>query len=53
MQPSYGQVGKLHITPIQTMLGLLIDTNRMIVSIPDDYIQCVCLLIEFTWHTHR
>jgi hypothetical protein len=27
---------KLHVAPIQTMLGLLIDTNRMIVSISDD-----------------
>jgi hypothetical protein len=44
---------KLHIAPIQTMLGLLIDTNRMIVSIPDNYIQGVCLLIESTWHTHN
>jgi hypothetical protein len=35
------------------MLGLLIDTNRMIISIPDDYIQGVCLLIKSTWHTHR
>jgi hypothetical protein len=33
------------------MLGLLIDTNRMIVSIPGDYIQGVCLLIKSTWHT--
>jgi hypothetical protein len=43
---------KLHLAPIQTMLGLLINTNRMIMSIPDNYIQCVCLLIQFTWHTH-
>jgi hypothetical protein len=43
---------KLHIAPIQTMLGLLINTNRMIVSIPDNYIQGVCLLIESTWHTY-
>jgi hypothetical protein len=35
------------------MLGLLIDTNRMIVGVPDDYIQGVCLLINSTWHTHR
>jgi hypothetical protein len=34
------------------MLGLLINTNRMIVSVPDNYIQGVCLLIESTWHTH-
>jgi hypothetical protein len=44
---------KLHVVPIQTMMGLLIDTNGMIVSIPDDYIQDVCLLIKSTWHTHR
>jgi hypothetical protein len=43
---------KLHVAPIQTMLGLVIDTNRMTVSVPDDYIQSVCLLINSTWHTH-
>ena len=43
---------KLHVAPIQTMLGLLINTNRMIVSIPDNYIQGVYLLIKSTWHTH-
>jgi hypothetical protein len=30
---------KLQVTPIQTMLGLVIDTNRMTVSVPDNYIQ--------------
>ncbi len=44
---------KLKVAPIQTMLGLVIDTNRMIVSVADDYIQRVCLLIDSTWHTHR
>jgi hypothetical protein len=44
--------GKLQVAPIQTMLGLVIDTNRMTVSVPDDYIQSVCLLINSTWHTH-
>jgi hypothetical protein len=44
--------GKLHVAPIQTMLGLIIDTNRMTVSVPDDYIQSVRLLINSTWHTH-
>jgi hypothetical protein len=34
------------------MLGLIIDTNRMILSVPDDYIQGVCLLIDSTWHAH-
>ncbi len=35
------------------MLGLVIDTNRMPVSVPNDYIQSVRLLINSTWHTHR
>ncbi len=35
------------------MLGLVIDTNRMTVSVPDDYIKSVRLLINSTWHTHR
>jgi hypothetical protein len=43
---------KLHVTPIQTMLGLIINTNRMSVSVPDNYIQSVCLLIDSSWHTH-
>jgi hypothetical protein len=34
------------------MLGLVIDTNRMTLSVPDDYIQSVCLLINSSWHTH-
>jgi hypothetical protein len=44
---------KLQVAPIQTMLGLIIDTNRMTVSVPDDYIKSVHLLIHSTWHTHR
>jgi hypothetical protein len=44
---------KLHIAPIQTMLGLVIDTNRMTISVPGEYIQSVCMLIHSTWHTHR
>ncbi len=35
------------------MLGLVIETNRMTVSVPDDYIQNIRLLIDSTWHTHR
>jgi hypothetical protein len=34
------------------MLGLAIDTNKMIVSVPVDYVQGVCLLIDSTWHTY-
>jgi hypothetical protein len=44
---------KLHVAPIQTMLGLVIDTNRMTVTVPNDYIQSVRLLINSTWHNHR
>jgi hypothetical protein len=44
--------GKLQVAPIQTMLGPVIDTNRMTVSVPNDYIQSVCLFINSTWHTH-
>jgi hypothetical protein len=44
---------KLHVTPTQTMLGFPINTNRMMLSIPENYIQGVCLLIKSTWHTHR
>ncbi len=44
---------KLHVVPIQTMLGLVIDTNRMTISVLDDYIQSVCLLTDSTWHTHH
>ncbi len=43
---------KLHVAPIQTMLGLVIDTNRKTVSVPNDYIQSVHMLINSTWHTH-
>ncbi len=34
------------------MLGLVIDTNKMTVSVPGDYIQSVRLSIDSTWHTH-
>jgi hypothetical protein len=44
---------KLHVPPIQTMLGLVINTNRMTIDVPDNYIQSVCLLIDSTWHIHR
>jgi hypothetical protein len=42
---------KLQVAPIQTMLGLVIDNNRVTDSVPDNYIQSVCLLIASTWHT--
>ncbi len=39
---------KLQVAPVQTMLGLVIDTNRMTVSVPDNYIKSVRLLINST-----
>ncbi len=45
--------GKLIIGPKQVMLGLVIDTNRMTVGIPVDYIQGVPSLINSTWHVAR
>jgi hypothetical protein len=50
--PAMDKWEKLHVAPLQTMLGLIINTNRMTVSVPDDYIQSVRLLINSTWHTH-
>jgi hypothetical protein len=38
--------GKLHVAPIQAMLGLVINTNWMTVSVPDNCTQSVCLLID-------
>ncbi len=35
------------------MLGLLINTNTLTVSIPPDYIKEVLDLINSTWHLHR
>ncbi len=43
---------KLQVAHIQTLLGLVIDTNRMTVSVPNNYIKSVCLLIDSTWHTY-
>jgi hypothetical protein len=44
---------KLQVAPIQTLLRLVIDTNRMTVSVPEGYIKSVCLLIDSTLHTHH
>jgi hypothetical protein len=42
--------GEMIVGPEQVMLGLVIDTNRMTVGIPVDYIQDVCSLIDSTCH---
>jgi hypothetical protein len=41
---------ELIIGPKQTMLGLIIDTNRLIVAIPAKYLQEVLNVLNSTWH---
>jgi hypothetical protein len=41
---------ELVIGPMQTMLGLIIDTNRLTVAIPSKYLQEVLELLNYTWH---
>jgi hypothetical protein len=42
---------ELVIGPKQTMLGLIIDTNRLTVAIPAKYLQEVLDLLNSTWHS--
>jgi hypothetical protein len=44
---------ELVIGPKQTMLGLIINTNRLIVAIPPKYLQEVLELLNSTWHPNR
>jgi hypothetical protein len=44
---------ELVIGPKQTMLGLIIDTNRLTVAIPPKYLQEVLELLNSTWHPKR
>ncbi len=41
---------ELVIGPKQTMLGLIIDTNRLTVAFPAKYLQDVLNLLNSTWH---
>jgi hypothetical protein len=41
---------ELVIVPKQTMLRLIIDTNRLTVAIPSKYLQKVLELLNSTWH---
>jgi len=43
----------LIVGPIQTFLGLTVDTNRMMVSIPRQYIEEVLVILNETWHAGR
>jgi hypothetical protein len=40
---------ELVIGPKQTMLGLIIDTNRLTIAIPSKYLQEVLDLLNSTW----
>jgi hypothetical protein len=44
---------ELVIGPKQTMLGLIIDTNRLTVPIPPKILQEVLELLNPTWHPNR
>jgi hypothetical protein len=43
---------ELVIGPKQTMLGLIINTNRLTVAIPPKYLQEVLELLNSTWHPY-
>jgi hypothetical protein len=44
---------ELVIGPKQTMLGLIIDTNRLTIAIPPKYLQEVLDLLNSTWHPNQ
>ena len=44
---------ELVIGPRQIGLGLIIDTNRLMVAIPTKYLTEVCNLLDSTWHPNR
>ncbi len=39
--------------PVQTSLGLILDTNRITVAIPSSYVNEVWAIIDATWHKKR
>jgi hypothetical protein len=43
----------LVVAPRQRMLGLIIDTDNLMVGIPPDYVTEVLGLLNTTWHSHR
>ena len=44
---------QLVISPKQTMLGLIIETNRLTVAIPAIYLQEVLNLLNSTWPSNQ
>ena len=49
----HGQMEGFSYWPTPNVLGLIIDTNRMTVSIPLKYRTEVLALLESTWHQYR
>ncbi len=41
---------ELFVRPVQTMLGLVINTYQLTVGIPSNYMNKVLLLLNITWH---
>ncbi len=50
MSSCHGKWIELVFGPKQTMLGLIIDTNRLTVTIPAKYLQEVLNLLNSIWH---
>ena len=44
---------ELVVGPKQTMLGLIINANKLTISIPYKYLKEVLNLLNFTWHPNR
>ena len=43
---------ELVVGPILIMLGLIIDTNKLIMAIPEKYVSELRELIDTTWHVN-
>ena len=41
------------VGPILLMHGLIINTNKLTVAIPENYITELCDLMDTTWHVNR
>ena len=50
---SFDKLLEMIVAPIDRVLGHIINTHRMTVSTPDDFIKEVTHLLETTWGPHR
>ncbi len=44
---------QLVVCPVQTMIGLVINTNKLTMAIPPQYVAEVRELLDTTWHVGR